>query len=45
MTTSSEVHKLAAAAGPEFTWKETVRLPGSLQRLLALGFRKFNLPV
>lgn len=45
MTTDSELHNLTGAAGPELTWKEPVRLPGSLQRVLALGFRKLSSPV
>lgn len=45
MTTGSELHKLTVAAGPDFTWQESVRLPGSLHRVLALGLQKFSSPV
>jgi 16S rRNA (guanine527-N7)-methyltransferase len=37
MTTWSDVGELKKAAGSEFVWKEPSRLPGSLDRILALG--------
>lgn len=45
MTTGGELHNLTGAAGPEFAWKEPLRLPGGLQRVLVLGFRKCSSPV
>ncbi len=37
MTTDAELARLRAAAGASFFWEESVRLPGSESRLLALG--------
>ncbi|MGH9599276.1 MAG: 16S rRNA (guanine(527)-N(7))-methyltransferase RsmG [Terracidiphilus sp.] len=37
MTTRGELPALQAAAGTEFSWPETVDLPGSKERVLALG--------
>jgi 16S rRNA G527 N7-methylase RsmG len=39
MTTGKELEKLKAAAGAEFAWAEPLQLPGSEDRLLALGAR------
>jgi len=44
MTTRSELDRLKAAAGAEFSWPAPVQLPGSADRLLALGERKISLP-
>jgi 16S rRNA (guanine527-N7)-methyltransferase len=40
MTTRAEFRGLQAAAGGGFSWSEPVRLPGSEDRLLALGRRQ-----
>jgi 16S rRNA (guanine527-N7)-methyltransferase len=37
MTTVASLAELQTAAGPQFNWKESVRLPGSESRILALG--------
>jgi 16S rRNA (guanine527-N7)-methyltransferase len=37
MTTGSEREKLQAASGPQFSWLQPVPLPGSEERVLALG--------
>jgi 16S rRNA (guanine527-N7)-methyltransferase len=37
MTTDASLAELQAAAGPQFKWKESVRLPGSESRILAIG--------
>ncbi len=37
MTTDACLAELQTAAGPQFNWKESVRLPGSDSRILALG--------
>jgi 16S rRNA (guanine527-N7)-methyltransferase len=37
MTTDASFVELQTAAGPQFRWKESVRLPGSESRILALG--------
>ena len=42
MTTLGDLPKLHTAAGAGFSWPEIVRLPGSEERLLALGERKVN---
>jgi 16S rRNA (guanine527-N7)-methyltransferase len=39
MTTSTELPKLQGAAGAEFSWPEPVRLPGSIERIIAIGTR------
>jgi 16S rRNA (guanine527-N7)-methyltransferase len=39
MTTGAELERQTAAAGAEFHWGATVRLPGSDDRLLAMGTR------
>ena len=44
MTTSSGLSVLKAAAGAEFTWNPELQLPGSDDRLLALGLRAINSP-
>lgn len=44
MTTCSELERLKAAAGAEFSWPAPVQLPGSADRLLALGEREISLP-
>jgi 16S rRNA (guanine527-N7)-methyltransferase len=44
MSTGSELAKLQAAAGPDFSWSNQVPLPGSQDRLLAFGERNINLP-
>jgi 16S rRNA (guanine527-N7)-methyltransferase len=44
MTTSKELETLKAAAGAEFAWAESLPLPGSEERLLALGERRVSLP-
>ncbi len=40
MTTEGELSALQAAASTEFSWRTTVPLPGSIERLLALGERQ-----
>jgi 16S rRNA (guanine527-N7)-methyltransferase len=42
MTTDASLAELQTAAGSQFKWKESVRLPGSESRILALG-RKIKL--
>jgi 16S rRNA (guanine527-N7)-methyltransferase len=42
MTTGSDVEKLKAAAGSEFSWVERALLPDSTDRLLALGSKSGN---
>jgi len=37
MTTGNELEKLQAASGPQFSWLQPVPLPGSEERVLALG--------
>lgn len=37
MTTDPELDKVKAGVGSDFSWRETVHLPGSDQRILALG--------
>jgi 16S rRNA (guanine527-N7)-methyltransferase len=39
MTTGSDLDKLKAASGPEYSWSQHLPLPGSEERLLALGVR------
>jgi 16S rRNA (guanine527-N7)-methyltransferase len=39
MTTSAQLPSLQTAAGAEFTWEPAVSLPGSLDRIVALGRR------
>jgi 16S rRNA (guanine527-N7)-methyltransferase len=45
MTTGRESARLEAAAGGEFSWSDVIQLPGSVDRLLALGQRKLSSPV
>jgi 16S rRNA (guanine527-N7)-methyltransferase len=40
MTTSGELGKLQDAAGAEFAWNEHILLPGSEERVLALGLNR-----
>lgn len=42
MTTRSELGKLQNAAGEEFSWSDSIPLPGSDDRLLALGQRRIS---
>jgi 16S rRNA (guanine527-N7)-methyltransferase len=44
MTTSAALAILQSAAGPAFTWTAPLPLPGSNDRLLALGVRTISLP-
>jgi 16S rRNA (guanine527-N7)-methyltransferase len=44
MTTRSDLSGLQAAAGAGFSWAEVVSLPGSEERVLALGAREISLP-
>jgi 16S rRNA (guanine527-N7)-methyltransferase len=44
MTTRGEFAKLQTAAGPEFSWLEALPLPGSAERVLALGERRISSP-
>jgi 16S rRNA (guanine527-N7)-methyltransferase len=37
MTTDASLAELQTAAGPQFNWRESVRLPGGESRILALG--------
>lgn len=37
MTTDASLAELQTSAGPHFKWKESIRLPGSDSRVLALG--------
>jgi 16S rRNA (guanine527-N7)-methyltransferase len=43
MTTDASLAELQSAAGPQFKWKESVRLPGSDSRILALT-QKIKMP-
>jgi 16S rRNA (guanine527-N7)-methyltransferase len=45
MTTSGEVEKLTAALGAEFSWGDTVALPGGGDRVLAQARRTVNSPI
>ncbi|HEV2485989.1 MAG TPA: 16S rRNA (guanine(527)-N(7))-methyltransferase RsmG [Terracidiphilus sp.] len=45
MTTQGELAALEAAAGAEFLWSEAILLPGSIDRLLAVGQRPISSPV
>jgi 16S rRNA (guanine527-N7)-methyltransferase len=44
MTTRGELARLQAAAGAEFSWSEVIPLPGSVDRLLAVGQRPISSP-
>lgn len=44
MTTTSELAGVKAAAGTDFAWSTPVGLPGSDDRIIALGQRKANSP-
>jgi 16S rRNA (guanine527-N7)-methyltransferase len=44
MTTRSELEGLKAAAGAEFSWARVIALPGSEERVLALGGRALSSP-
>ncbi len=44
MTTGAEFEMLKGAAGPELCWEQTIQLPGSFDRLLALGNRRSDRP-
>jgi 16S rRNA (guanine527-N7)-methyltransferase len=44
MTSRVELPKIKTAAGPHFLWVEAVQLPGSEQRILALGQCVASLP-
>jgi 16S rRNA (guanine527-N7)-methyltransferase len=37
MTTDASLAELQTAAGPQFNWREPIRLPGSESRILAIG--------
>jgi 16S rRNA (guanine527-N7)-methyltransferase len=37
MTTDASLSELQKAAGPQFKWRDSIRLPGSESRILALG--------
>jgi 16S rRNA (guanine527-N7)-methyltransferase len=37
MTTDASLAELQTAAGPQFNWRESIRLPGSESKILALG--------
>jgi 16S rRNA (guanine527-N7)-methyltransferase len=39
MTTESDAAALQSAAGPAFTWMDAIPLPGSTERILALGHK------
>jgi len=39
MTTESKASALQSAAGPSFTWTDPIPLPGSAERLIALGHK------
>jgi 16S rRNA (guanine527-N7)-methyltransferase len=45
MTSAGELEGVKAAAGEDFTWGNPVVLPGSDERILALGSRKVSAPV
>lgn len=44
MTTSADLPALQDVAGAEFRWSESLQLPGSEDRLIALGERVISLP-
>jgi 16S rRNA (guanine527-N7)-methyltransferase len=44
LTTGSEASKLQLAAGVDFSWGESIALPGGEDRLIALGQRSANTP-
>jgi 16S rRNA (guanine527-N7)-methyltransferase len=44
MTTDAELDSLKTAAGPDFNWSRTIPLPGSVDRILAIGSR-LNSPI
>jgi 16S rRNA (guanine527-N7)-methyltransferase len=44
MTTTSELAGVKLAAGENFTWSTPIGLPGSDDRILALGQKKISLP-
>lgn len=44
LTTGADLASLQAAAGAQFSWKDTIPLPGSRDRLLALGAKKISSP-
>lgn len=44
MTTRGDIAALRSAAGAHFNWSESVRLPGSEDRLLALGAKNLSSP-
>jgi hypothetical protein len=44
MTTSAELAGLQQAAGAAYLWRKEVLMPGSSDRVLALGERKISLP-
>lgn len=44
MTTRADLAHLQAPAGAEFSWPDRVKLPGSEDRILALGTRRINSP-
>ena len=44
LTTRGDMGKLQAAAGAGFSWSETVKLPGSEERVLALGKQRVSSP-
>ena len=44
MTTHSELANLKAVAGAEFLWSDAIPLPGSDERILALGRRNLSSP-
>lgn len=44
MTTRSDLARFQTAAGAEFSWMDAIQLPGSEDRVLALGARKISSP-
>jgi hypothetical protein len=44
MTTRGELEGLKAAAGAEFYWPTAIHLPGSQERVLAIGERRISSP-
>ena len=44
MSTNSELERLKAAAGAQFSWARVIALPGSQERVLALGERALSSP-
>ena len=44
MTTRGELERLKAAAGADFYWPTAIHLPGSQERVLALGERRISSP-